>query len=323
VEGGVGGETLLRGGEEELHAAGGAGGGGTEVDDLGGAAAMDEAGGAGIAQALRGARAGAEAAVEAAAAVGHRGLAAAGAGARGGAAARCGAVVASRVAVLQLAATLSGSGVQLGRLGLPLPAGFLGLSFAALVGGLLGGVGLGEVLRCHFREGIEPVGAGPGPGAAVVAAGEQGIEPLQGERAADHPVLGTEREIASAHRLLRAAPADRLHAGIGGLGLGEIVEVADLRHRPLLDAVAGRDLVMEEGKDGLERRPILAALLADHVGMGLDGELVGDQASMRKRFLPAFRHGVLPDMEEWLQLLSFMICSSERNVNAYRVSYAY
>jgi hypothetical protein len=62
-------------------------------------------------------------------------------------------------------------------------------------------------------------------------------------------------------------------------------------------------------QDGLERGAVLIALLTDHVGLGFDGELVGDQAGMRKRFLPALRHGVLPDMEEWLQSLSFMICS--------------
>jgi hypothetical protein len=66
-------------GEQELHAVGVACGGGAEVDDLGGAAAMDEAGSARIAHALGGTRAGAEAAVEAATAVRHRGLTAAGA----------------------------------------------------------------------------------------------------------------------------------------------------------------------------------------------------------------------------------------------------
>jgi hypothetical protein len=70
---------LPRRGQQELHAAGGAGGIGAEVDDLGGAAAMDEAGGAGVAQAFRRARAGAAAAMEAAAAVGHRRLLTAGA----------------------------------------------------------------------------------------------------------------------------------------------------------------------------------------------------------------------------------------------------
>jgi hypothetical protein len=34
----------------------------------------------------------------------------------------------------------------------------------------------------------------------------------------------------------------------------------------LLDAVARRDLVAEQRDDGLERRAILVALLADHVG---------------------------------------------------------
>src|SRR5262245_33313885 len=60
-----------RRGEEVVHAAGIAGGVGAQVDDLGGAAAMDEAGGAGVAQAFFGARAGADATMEAAAAIGH------------------------------------------------------------------------------------------------------------------------------------------------------------------------------------------------------------------------------------------------------------
>jgi hypothetical protein len=85
-----------------------------------------------------------------------------------------------------------------------------------------------------------------------------------------------------------------MDAGIGGLGPGEIVELVHLRRRPLLDAVARRDLVAEQRDDGLERRAILAALLADHVGTGLDGELMRDQAGMRKRFLPALGHGVSP-----------------------------
>jgi hypothetical protein len=70
-EGGVGGRSLPDGTEEQFHAASVAGGGGAEVDDLGGAAAVHEADGAGVVQTLGGARAGAEAAMEAAAAVGH------------------------------------------------------------------------------------------------------------------------------------------------------------------------------------------------------------------------------------------------------------
>src|SRR5262245_5341711 len=89
-------------GQQQLHAAGVAGGVGAQVDDLRGAAAMDEARGAGVAQALFGAWAGAEAAMEAATTIAHGGLTAAVARPGVGAAARGGHVVAGRVAVLEL-----------------------------------------------------------------------------------------------------------------------------------------------------------------------------------------------------------------------------
>jgi hypothetical protein len=44
---------------------------------------------------------------------------------------------------------------------------------------------------------------------------------------------------------------------------------------------------MEQRQDGLQGRPILVALLADHIRMGLDSELMRDQAGMRKRFFSA------------------------------------
>src|SRR5262245_43549702 len=116
-------------------------------------------------------------------AIGHRGLTAAGARARGGTAAPGGQVVAGGVAVLQVAATLARWGVELW-----VRCGFVGLAAAALVGGLLGSVGFGEILGRHLRKGVEPVRALPAPAAATVAA-DQRKEPLQGKRAADHAVL--------------------------------------------------------------------------------------------------------------------------------------
>jgi hypothetical protein len=284
--------SLLRRSQQEVHAAGIAGGVGAEVDDLRGAAAMDEARGARVAQALFGARAGAEAAMEAATPVRHRRLAAAVACAGVGAAARGGHVVAGRVAVLELAAALASSGMELRVLGC-----LLRLAAAALVGGLLGGVGLGEVLGRHLREGVEPVRPLPGPGAAAIALADQRKEPLQGKRAADHAVLGAQGEIADAGALHRAAPAGGVRAGIGRLGLGEIEEVAQLGHGALLDDMAGGDLVAEQLQDGLERAAILVALLADDIRLGLDRELVRHQAGMRKRLLLILRHRYLPAME--------------------------
>src|SRR5262245_41798830 len=150
-------------GQQQLHAAGIAGGVGAQIDDLGGAAAMHEARGAGVAQAFFGARAGAVAAMEAAASSGHGGLAAAVALRGVGAAARGGAVVAGGIAILEATAALARGGVQFRIL-----SGLLGLTPAALVGGLLRGVGLGQVLGCHLREGVEPVRPLPGPGAAAI-----------------------------------------------------------------------------------------------------------------------------------------------------------
>jgi hypothetical protein len=76
-------------------------GGAAEGGDLGRAGAVLPAGAAAAGEARRGPRSGAEAAMEAATAIGHRGLAAAAAAAGMGAAARGGQEIAGRVAVLQ------------------------------------------------------------------------------------------------------------------------------------------------------------------------------------------------------------------------------
>jgi len=95
------------------EAAGGVDGAGAEADELGAAVAVDEARGPRATAAFGGARAGAEAAVETAAAIRHGGLAAGAAGPGAGAAARGAEVVAGRVAVLQAAAGEVVSSVEL------------------------------------------------------------------------------------------------------------------------------------------------------------------------------------------------------------------
>src|SRR5690242_20416025 len=87
--------------QQRLDAAGAPGGGAAQVDDLGRIGAVRAAGGAAAGEAGSGARSRALAAVETAAAVGHRRLAAAGAGTRLGAAARGRQVVAGGVVVLE------------------------------------------------------------------------------------------------------------------------------------------------------------------------------------------------------------------------------
>jgi hypothetical protein len=71
----------------------------------------------------------------------------------------------------------------------------------------------------------------------------------------------------------------------------------DLRRRHLLHHMVRRDLIVEQRQQGLERAGILARLLADHVGPRLDGELMRDQAGMRKRLFAAFGHRILPPQE--------------------------
>jgi hypothetical protein len=99
---------------EAAQAAGGVGGAAAQADQFAGAVAVRQARATAARQALGRARAGAEAAMHAAAAVGHGRLAAGAARARPGAAARGLQVIAGRIAVLEATATLPGGGAVLG-----------------------------------------------------------------------------------------------------------------------------------------------------------------------------------------------------------------
>src|SRR5262245_21019478 len=99
-------------GGEGAQTPGGVDGARAEADELGAPVAVDEARGPGAAAAFGCARAGAEPAVEAAAAVRHGGLATGAAGASAGAAARGAQVVAAGVAVLEAAAPGVRGGVE-------------------------------------------------------------------------------------------------------------------------------------------------------------------------------------------------------------------
>jgi hypothetical protein len=100
-------------------------GAGAEREVGAAAATMDQPGGPATREAVGRARAGAEAAMQAAAAVRHGGLAAAGARTRAGAAAWCLQVIAGRIAVPEPAAAHVGSSVEL-KLGRPRGGGGLG-----------------------------------------------------------------------------------------------------------------------------------------------------------------------------------------------------
>jgi hypothetical protein len=79
-----------------------------------------------------------------------------------------------------------------------------------------------------------------------------------------------------------------MRAGIGGLRPGEIEELVDLRRRQLLDYVVRRDLVMQQRQEGLERRAILARLLADDIRPRLMASLCAIKpACVSGSFLPS------------------------------------
>src|SRR5690349_14590011 len=99
-------------GIEGAQTAGRVDGAGAQADEFGAAVAVGETCGLGATAAFGGARAGAEAAVQTAAAVLHGGLATWAAGPRAGAAAGGAEIVAGGVAVLQAAAGCAGRGVE-------------------------------------------------------------------------------------------------------------------------------------------------------------------------------------------------------------------